>query len=253
MYHTCIISFFPPGYVLDSCDDRVISNNYIYVDFSVIEYQCSCSFILNSNAKFFNSLSKNPGFDGCGTAIQIKEMNNNIYRIPCTSSTPPTVSSLQFTTVELTCNNPIDSSCKYTGYCLRVFSNSRYCLMLFEITLRTNIECFNILCWVYNYITAHFINSFTTLHTLFHRCFDKSLWVLPIHTPTFLINRNNYYFNSERPNKLNSELSDTFNAKRYDKLDAEEHQPKRQYSGYNAKRIYIFSYVFNFFCLWHNI
>lgn len=136
MYPTCIISFFPLGYVLDSCDDRVISNNYIYVDFSVIEYQCSCSFIFYSNAKIFYSLSKNPGFDGCGTAIQIKEMNNNIYRIPCTSSTPPTVSSLEFTTVELTCNNPIDSSCKYTGYCLRVFSNSRYCL-LFKCYLKS--------------------------------------------------------------------------------------------------------------------
>lgn len=247
MYHTCIISLFPPGYVLDSCGGRVISNNYIYVDFSVIKYQCSCSIIFDSNGNSFYSLSKNPGYDGCGTAIQIKDMNNNIYSMPCTSLTPHTVFSLQFTTVELTCNNQIDSSCNNTGYCLRVFSNSRYCL-LFKCYLKSlYVQTLNAFTYYAQFIIVHFINSFTTLHTLILRCFDKSLWVLPIRTPTFVIKRNNYYFNSERPNKFNSERSDTFNAKRYVKFDAEEHQPKRQYSDYNAKRIYIFSYVFNFF------
>lgn len=119
--------------------------------------------------------------------------------------------------------------------------------MLFEITLHTNINCFHIsyLYMIY-FIVDNFINSVTTLHTFFHRWVDNSSWVLPIHTPNFVIKRNNT-FNSERPKKFNSERSDTFNAKRHDKFDAEEHQPKRQYSNYNAKRISFFSYVFNFF------
>lgn len=123
------MSFFS-GNVLDHCNGRLISKNNINVDFGVIKYQCSCSFNFTFNPPIFYSPSINPGFDGCGTAIQIKEMNNNIYKIPCTSSTPPAVYSLQFTTVELTCDYPRDDKyCKYTGYCLRVFSNGRYCLL----------------------------------------------------------------------------------------------------------------------------
>lgn len=126
-YH--VICFFL-GNVLDSCDGRVISNNNIYVDFGVIKYKCSCSFNFTFNPKLFYLASINPGFDDCGTAIQIKEMNNDIFSIQCMSSVPPTVSSSQFTTVELTCDYPRDYNyCKYTGYCLRVFSNGRYCLL----------------------------------------------------------------------------------------------------------------------------
>lgn len=122
-----IISFvFFLGNVLDSCDGRVISNNNIYVDFGVIKYKCSCSFNFAFNPQLFYLPSINPGFDDCGTAIQIKEMNNNIFSIQCMSSVPPIVSSSQFTTVELTCGYPRDDNyCKYTGYCLRVFSNGR--------------------------------------------------------------------------------------------------------------------------------
>lgn len=114
------------GNVLDSCDGRVISNNNINVDFGVIKYQCSCSFYFYFNAPLFYSLSRNPGFNGCGTAIQIKEMDGNKSRIPCTSSTPFTVTSSQFTTVEVNCDRSLDKYCESTGYCLRVLSNSRY-------------------------------------------------------------------------------------------------------------------------------
>lgn len=231
-----LIFFFFSGNVLDSCDGRVVSNNNIYVDFDVIKYQCSCSFTFASNDTLFYSLSKNPGFNNCGTAIQIREMNDNIYSIPCTSSEPSTVVSSQFTTVELTCNTYIDSSCKDTGYCLLVFSNSMYCL-LFQCYLKSlYVQTLNAFTYLTQFIIVHFINSFTTLHSfhVFHRCFDKSSWVLPDHTPTFVFKRNNHYFNSERPNKFNTERSDTFNAKCHDKFN------------YNAKRIFIFSYVFNF-------
>lgn len=121
--------FFPPGNVLDSCDGRIISNNNMYVDFGVIKYRCSCSFNFAVNALLFYSLSRNPGFDYCGTAIQITEMNGNKSRMPCTSSIPFTVISSQFTTVEMTCNWSLVRYCESTGYCLRVFSNSRYCLL----------------------------------------------------------------------------------------------------------------------------
>lgn len=125
-----IICFFSPGYVLDSCDGHVVSNNNINVDFGVIKYQCSCYFNFASNATLYYSLSQNPGFDKCGTAIQIKEMGENKFRIPCASSTPFTVPSSQFTTAELICDHwPFVSYCTSTDYCLRVLSNSRYCLL----------------------------------------------------------------------------------------------------------------------------
>lgn len=123
--------FFSSDNVLDSCNGSVISNNNMYVDFGVIKYQCSCSFNFHSNPTIFYSLSVNPGYNTCGTAIQITEIDDNKYKIPCTSSAPSIVPSSQFTTVELTCDKPGDASvCKNTGYCLRVFSNGRYCLHL---------------------------------------------------------------------------------------------------------------------------
>lgn len=72
---------FFSGNVLDNCDGRVISNN-IYVDFGVIKNQCSCSFTFAFNALLFYSLSLNPGYDNCGTAIQISEITGNKYRMP---------------------------------------------------------------------------------------------------------------------------------------------------------------------------
>lgn len=113
--------------VLDSCDGRVVFNNNIYVDFGVIKYQCSCSFTNALNEQLIYTLSRNPGHDGCGTAIQIKEINNNIYRLPCTSSSPPSVSSSQPSTVELICSySPV---CDYAGYCLRIWSNNASILL----------------------------------------------------------------------------------------------------------------------------
>lgn len=123
------MTFFS-GNVLDSCDGRVISNDNINVDFGVIKYQCSCSFNFYFNAPLIFSLSRNPGFNDCGTAIQIKEMDGNKSRISCTSFTPFIVTSSQFTTVEVICIWPFSSYCeRSTDYCLRVFSNSRYCLL----------------------------------------------------------------------------------------------------------------------------
>lgn len=111
--------------VLDSCDGRVISNNNMYVDFGVIKYQCSCYFINALNAQFIYSLSRNPGFDDCGTAIQISEITGNIsrmYRMPCTSSRPSTMFFSQLTKVELVCSDP--KSCGIAGYCLLILSNN---------------------------------------------------------------------------------------------------------------------------------
>lgn len=116
-------SFFS-GNVLDSCDGRVISNNIFYVDFSLIKYQCSCSFTFAFNARLFYSLSRNPGYDDCGTAIRISDINGTISTMQCTSFIPSTFVSSQMTTVELSC---VDSTkCGNAGYCLRIRSNSRY-------------------------------------------------------------------------------------------------------------------------------
>ncbi|XP_065927596.1 uncharacterized protein [Magallana gigas] len=107
--------------VLDSCDGSVISKNNLYVDFGVIKYQCSCSFNFAFNAGLFYSLSRNPGVDDCGTAIQIEEINGATFRMQCTSSVPGTVYSSEFTIVELSC---VDSTkCDNAGYCLRILSN----------------------------------------------------------------------------------------------------------------------------------
>lgn len=118
-------SIFFSGNVLDSCDGRVISNNNIYVDFGVIKNQCSCYFINALNAQFLYTLSRNPGYGGCGTAIQINENNGDIFSIPC-STAPPTVFSSQSTLVKLTGTDARLSG--NTGYCLRVLSNGRYTL-----------------------------------------------------------------------------------------------------------------------------
>lgn len=108
--------------VLDSCDGRVISYNNIYVDFGVIKYQCSCSFTFAFNEPLIYDLNRNPSFDDCGTAIQIKEINGATFRMQCTSSVPVIVVSSNFTIVELSC---VDSTkCDNAGYCLRILPNN---------------------------------------------------------------------------------------------------------------------------------
>lgn len=96
----------------------------MYVDFGVMKNQCSCYFINALNAQLIYTLSRNPGYYDCGTAIQIKEINGSIYRLPCTSSTLPSVISPQSSTVELVCS--YHTKCDNAGYCLRIFSNSMY-------------------------------------------------------------------------------------------------------------------------------
>lgn len=110
--------------VLDSCDGRVISNDNLYVDFGVIKSQCSCSFTKTHNAELIYSLSRNPdyNYDGCGTAIQIKEINGVTSKMSCASSTPHTVLSSLSTTVELVYIEPTYMG--NTRYCLRVLSNN---------------------------------------------------------------------------------------------------------------------------------
>lgn len=109
--------------VLDSCDSHVISNNNIYVDFGVIESQCSCIFSNALNAQLIYSLSEYPRYD-CGTAIQIKGSNGVTFWMPCTSSVSNPVFSSLPTTVELVY---VDSTYRGdTKYCFRVLSNSRY-------------------------------------------------------------------------------------------------------------------------------
>lgn len=114
--------FFFSGNVLDSCDGRIISNNNMYVDFGLIKYQCSCSFTPAFNERIIYTLSINPGFKDCGTAIQINEINGIIFSMPC--STESTVFSNRSTLVKLTRNDArLFGS---TGYCLRVLSNGMH-------------------------------------------------------------------------------------------------------------------------------
>lgn len=125
-----LFDFFSPGNVLDNCNGRVVSNNNIYVDFGLIKNQCSCSLNLASNKQLFYSLPRNPGYDDCGTSINIKETTgNNTFRMPCTSSVPSTVVSSQSTKVELVCSDPQTCDNANAGYCLRVLSNGMYCLL----------------------------------------------------------------------------------------------------------------------------
>lgn len=122
-----IVVFYYPffsGNVLDSCDGRVISNRNISVDFGVIKYQCSCYFTPAFNVLLSYVLNRYPAFDGCGTAIQIREINGNIYRMPCTSSVSSIVDSSQMTIVELACDD--STNCGNAGYCLQILSNSMY-------------------------------------------------------------------------------------------------------------------------------
>lgn len=152
----------------------------MYVDFGVIKYQCSCSFNFHSNPTIFYSLSVNPGYNTCGTAIQITEIDDNKYKIPCTSSAPSIVPSSQFTTVELTCDKPGDASvCKNTGYCLRVFSNGRYCLHLDVVW-----NNFTYKHWLFSYIIIIYIRyisysiTLSTRFQLFKHYFTDELIIV---------------------------------------------------------------------------
>lgn len=168
-----ICFFFSLGNVLDSCDSHVISNNNIYVDFGVIESQCSCFFSNALNAQLIYSLSRYPRYD-CGTAIQIKEMNGVTYRMPCTSSVSTPVFSSLPTTVELVDIDP--TYWENPKYCLRVLSNSRYHNSLNIVYLKsTNV--YNTLTKYYQFNLVHsrcinFFYNFTYFTP--RRCFSNS-------------------------------------------------------------------------------
>lgn len=116
--------YFFPGNVLVSCDGRVISSYNMYVDFGLIKYQCSCSFTNAFDVQILYSLSSNPGIDGCGTAIQITDVNGNTSRSLCSKSGTHTHYIKEPTLVKLVNNDPMFAN--ETKYCLNVFSNGMY-------------------------------------------------------------------------------------------------------------------------------
>lgn len=119
--------YFFPGNVLVSCDGRIISNYNMYVDFGLIKYQCSCSFTHAFDVQILFFLSSNPGFDGCGTAIQITELNGNKSKISCSKSVTQTIYIKEPTSVKLVkLVNDVPMFANQTKYCLNVFSNSMY-------------------------------------------------------------------------------------------------------------------------------
>ncbi|XP_022295201.2 uncharacterized protein LOC111105295 isoform X3 [Crassostrea virginica] len=108
--------------VLNSCDGSIVSNNNIYMDFGVIKSNCSCTVEPINNVTAIYLLSKNPGYNVCGTGIQITQSNNDIQILKCSNDSPGSVLTNLSTTVEL--KNDYNS---FVGgndeYCLRVFSN----------------------------------------------------------------------------------------------------------------------------------
>nr|XP_022295204.1 uncharacterized protein LOC111105296 isoform X1 [Crassostrea virginica] len=107
--------------VLNSCDGSIVSNNNIYMDFEVIKSQCSCTVEPINNVKVIYLLSTNPGYNDCGTGIQITESNNDIHILKCRKDSPGSVFSNLSTNVEFRNDRPLVSG--NDEYCLRVFSN----------------------------------------------------------------------------------------------------------------------------------
>ncbi|XP_048766572.2 uncharacterized protein LOC125673797 [Ostrea edulis] len=112
-------------FVIDSCSGQEISNNNILIDFGIIETRCDCKVSLNFSSQYFYSLAANPGYDGCGTAIEISVDSNTTSRLLCTSKQPSTVfgkSNETNHTVKFipSVNQNIKGN---SGYCVRIASN----------------------------------------------------------------------------------------------------------------------------------
>lgn len=112
--------------MIDNCSGQEISNNNILIDFGIIETQCDCKVSFNFSGEYFYSLAANPGYDGCGTAIEISVDSNTTIRLPCSFKQPSTVfgtSDETSDTVKLipSVNQNIKGN---SGYCVRIASNS---------------------------------------------------------------------------------------------------------------------------------
>ena len=106
--------------VLNSCDGSIVSNNNIYMDFGVIKSNCSCTVEPINNVTAIYFLSKNPGYNDCGTGIQITQSNNDIQILRCRNDSPGSVFTNLSTTVELK-----------NYYNLFVGGNHKYCLLVY--------------------------------------------------------------------------------------------------------------------------
>ena len=106
--------------VLNSCDGSIVSNNNIYMDFGVIKSQCSCTVEHINNVTAVYLLSKNPGYNDCGTGIQITLSNKDIETLRCSNDSPGSVFTNLSTTVELK-----------NDYNLILGGNDKYCLLVY--------------------------------------------------------------------------------------------------------------------------
>ncbi|XP_078326374.1 uncharacterized protein LOC144622916 isoform X2 [Crassostrea virginica] len=108
--------------VLNNCDGSIVSNDDIYIDFGVIKSQCSCTIENINNVNAIYILSTNPGYNGCGTGIQITQSNNEIQILRCSNDSPGNVFTNLSTTVEFKIDNN-----SFVGandeYCLQGFTN----------------------------------------------------------------------------------------------------------------------------------
>ena len=111
--------------VLNSCDESIVSNNNIYMDFGVIQSNCSCTVEPSNNVPAIYPLSKNPGYKGCGTGIQITQSNNDIQILRCSNDSPGTVFTNLSTTVEFKYyfNSFVGGN---DEYCLHVDTHGNY-------------------------------------------------------------------------------------------------------------------------------
>ena len=111
--------------VLNSCDGSIVSNDNIYIDFGVIKSQCSCTVEHINNVHATYILSKNPGYNGCGTGIKITKSNNDIETLRCSNDSPGNVFTNLSTTVEFKndFNHLVDGN---DEYCLDVDTNGNY-------------------------------------------------------------------------------------------------------------------------------
>ena len=87
--------------VLNSCDGSMVFNHNIYIDFGVIKSQCSCTVEHINNVHATYILSENPGYNDCGTGIQITQSNNDNQILRCRNDSPGSVFTNLSTTVEL--------------------------------------------------------------------------------------------------------------------------------------------------------
>ena len=102
----------------------MVSNDNIYIDFGVINSQCSCTVEHINNVHAIYILSTNPGYNGCGTGIKITKSNNDIKILRCSNDWPGSVFTNLSTTVEF--KNDYNSFGENDEYCLHVDTHGNY-------------------------------------------------------------------------------------------------------------------------------